>query len=82
MKKFIAPYRIMYKSVLYGANEEILIDDTDADRMVRIGTVVDIKPQDSEKVEPLQADEIKPVKKKTTVSATKSTSTKKKTSKK
>lgn len=60
MKKFIAPYRIMYKKVLYEANDTIRIDDADADRMSRIGTVIADEIEVSEQT-PIQAIEEKPV---------------------
>lgn len=60
MKKFIAPYRIMYKKVLYEANDTIRIDDADADRMSRIGTVIADEIEVSEQT-PVQATEEKPV---------------------
>lgn len=60
MKKFIAPYRIMYKKVLYEANDTIRIDDADADRMSRIGTVIADETEVSEQT-PVQAIEEKPV---------------------
>lgn len=60
MKKFIAPYRIMYKKVLYEANDIIRIDDADAGRMTRIGTVIADEIKMSEQT-PIQAIEEKPV---------------------
>lgn len=60
MKKFIASYRIMYKKVLYEANDTIRIDDADADRMSHIGTVIADEIEVSEQT-PIQAIEEKPV---------------------